>query len=554
MSRRRRRKTSTALVPTTLASRTSPAVLPQSVAAALTRTWDGRVPIGNAAMYRYWAKYSEWIRGAVNIRRSQISSAEWDIVPYDQRKPYSKRLQQRVKRQFQRPNPTNTSYRSFVEPVVNDLVILDAGVIEKVRNLYGELLELYPVDAAQIRVNALWDGDPKNYRYYWYPDGQPRAAFTSQDMVYMMTNPRTEWPIGLPMLETLKLTIEAELSAHEYNRRQVEGAAPDGVLDLGEGISKEQVDAFQAYFAAEIAGQGTLGFIGGGKGAQFIQFRDSNREMQFLEWQIYLVRKIAVVMGITPQDLGITFDVNRSTSETQIQISEDRGLRPLMSVVQEYFTQEIVWDQAYGGPDNNLAFRFTALNLKESTARANINQTALAGVPWRYVNEARIAEGREPIPELEGKLIMATPMGALDISDVPTVREYLDMQAAKKEPTPTPPSGEKSVIVEGSSVRVDAPDLSPIERMVGALNAPQLTSGTPVINVTNMPPGTMLPPEPKLVGRNASFIRGENGDIVGKREVQRFDDGTTKVMRTDYLIEGKDIVGKVESEEVDGSQ
>ena len=63
----------------------------------------------------------------------------------------------------------------------------------------------------------------------------------------------------------------------------------------------------------------------------------------------------------------------------------------------------------------------------------------MAGTPWRYINEARIDEGREPIAEMEGKLVMETPQGALDISDVPTVREYLEMQMASKAATGGPP-------------------------------------------------------------------------------------------------------------------
>ena len=143
-----------------------------------------------------------------------------------------------------------------------------------------------------------------------------------------------------------------------------------------------------------------------------------------------------VVFGLTPQDLGVTFDINKSTSETQVQISEDRGLRPLMSRVQDYVTEEVVWDASYGGPRNNLAFRFTSLNLKESTAKSKILESALGGVPWRFINEARMEEGREPIPALAGKLVMETPVGALDITDIPTVREYLEMQMASRAAKP----------------------------------------------------------------------------------------------------------------------
>lgn len=412
----------------TKAAKTSPKNLPPGSVAVIANG-KGQAGKSNVQLFRWWAEHSEWVRGAINIRRTQVSSAEWDIVPFDQRKPYSKRQALRLKTLFNTPNPKNDSFRTFIEPIIEDILVLDAGVVEKVRNLLGEPVEMWPVDGGQIKVSTTWDGDPNESRYFWYPDYQQRASFKNGDMIYMMANPRSHSPIGLAPLETLKLTIEAELMGHEYNRRQVTGAAPDGVMDLGEGVTKEQVRDFRTFFESEIAGHGAIGFIGGSKGAKWVPFRATNRDMQFLEWQIYLVRKIAVVFGVTPQDLGVTFDVNRSTSEIQLQVSEDRGLRPLMSLIQDYLTEELVWDQAFGGPDNNLAFRFTALNLKETTAKSNINKLALAGVPWKTVNEARVEDGREPLggPQYND-LLMVTPTGAVSLSMVPTAQEVHEAQ------------------------------------------------------------------------------------------------------------------------------
>lgn len=408
----------------------------KSSSSAVTNTWNGKVGKSNVAQFRFWAEHSEWVRGAINIRRSQVASAEWDIVPADPKKPYSKRLQAEIKDKFTQPNTAGDTYRTLIEPVVEDILVLDAGVIEKERTVGGGIANLWAVDGGTIRVSEVWDGSsPNDARYFWYPDHKERARFTNDELVYIMANRRSNSVVGLSALETLKLTIEAELYAHDYNRRQVVGAAPDGVMDLGKGASQTDIDRFREFFESEMTYGGTVGFIGGTEQAKWIPFRGSNRDMQFLEWQIYLVRKIAVVFGLSPQDLGVTFDVNRSTSEVQLQISEDRGLRPLMSLIQDHLTDEIVWDPSYGGRGNNLAFRYKALNLKESTARAEMNKLALAGVPWKLFNEARVDEGREPIPAMDGKIIMATPQGAVDISDVPTVREMLEMQqAAKKAP------------------------------------------------------------------------------------------------------------------------
>ena len=154
---------------------------------------------------------------------------------------------------------------------------------------------------------------------------------------------------------------------------------------------------------------------------------------------MYLVRKIAAVYGISPQDLGLTMDVNRATSETQMEMTEDRGLRPLLALVQDYFTREIVWDESFGGTKNNLAFRFTRLNIKESMSKANINKLALAGMPWKSVNEARLDEGRAPLGEIDdesnpyNKLMANTPPGLVLLEDIPTARE---VSIDNKQPTP----------------------------------------------------------------------------------------------------------------------
>lgn len=529
----------------TRAPKTSPRHAPPGSGAAGSVAFphDGRLAVSNSRILRHWAKNSEWIRGAINIRKSQVAAAEWDIVPLDKEKDYPRRMQSQILARLRMPNPANDSWRSFIEPVVEDLLTLDAGCIEKERSLNGAIAGLWPVDGAKIKVNALWDGsDPEAARYFWYPDGwREGGTFPNEDFVYMMANRRTDSAIGTPPLETLKLTIEAEMSAHEYNRRQVAGAAPDGVLNLGEGFNKTQVDQFRSYFESEVAGRGAVGFIGGSKNPSWINFRSTNRDMQFLEWQIYLVRKICVVLGLTPQDLGVTFDVNRSTAETQIQLSEDRGLRPLMTLIQEYVTQEIVWDAAYGGRDNNLAFRFTALNLKESTAKAAIYEKALAGVPWRFINEARIDEGREPIPEMEGKMIMSTPTGAVNIMDIPTVREVMDAQAKEKAQSNKPaPAKEATPDV----INVAATDLAPLMESVNRLVAAQQTrdadlleavtkavAPTPVtiaegaVQVSLDQPVNVTVPEPKRrsVTRKTSFEADAKGRIIGKTETETED-------------------------------
>jgi hypothetical protein len=145
--------------------------------------------------------------------------------------------------------------------------------------------------------------------------------------------------------------------------------------------------------------------------------------MQYREWLDYLVRQHAVVFGLSPMDLGITFDVNRSTAEQQADTSEARGPKPLMASIQSYLTRHVVHDDSFGGRENNLQFVFTALNLKESLARAGINKIAVGSTPWKTVNEARLMEGRAPLGDLVDEtnvfnhIIAMTPKGMMDVTE-----------------------------------------------------------------------------------------------------------------------------------------
>jgi len=432
----------------TNAFRTSPKNIPTSSSAAIisnaggwTSTEKGRVGKPRARQYRHWAEHSEWIRAAIDVRKSQVSQSDWEIVKFDPLGPDpSPALMAKVRAQFLQPSPTINSFRTFIEPIIEDILVLDAGVIEKERTLRGDLIYIHPVDGGTIRVNAYWDGtNPDEKRYFWYPDQYERASFTNDDMVYIMENPATYRVVGLSKLEVLKQTIDAEINGHTYNNRQVTNAAPDGMLDLGEGARPEQVDAFKAYWQGEVAGRGAMAFVGGSKNAKFIPFRSTNRDMQFLEWQMYLVRKICAVFGLSTMDLAIAGDSNRATADTQAEMTEDRGLRPLLGLIAEYLTREIVWDDTFGGPSNNLAFKFTRLNLKESLSRAQINQRALAGVSWKTTNEARREDGLEPLEgEQYDSLMVITPTGAVTLNEVPSAKESM----ASKKPEPGgPPAG-----------------------------------------------------------------------------------------------------------------
>lgn len=455
------------------AARTPRAEQPQArkVGTAVINTIQ---PVGkkDVRLYRAWADQNEWIRAAIDHRKTQVSQAKYDISPIDPKQSYDEETRLEILSLFARPNTKTDSFRGFIEPVIEDLLVLDAGSIENVRNGKGVPAQLWPVDGAQIRLDPLWTGqDMSKPRYFWFPVGPSSVqigqmsgssvGLLDKELLYIMQNPATWRVVGFSALETLRETIESEIMASRYNKAQVSQAPPHGVIDLGEDATPENVDQFERYWRTEIAGYKSTAVIGGTKDAKFISFAKSNKDMQFLQWQTYLIRKITAVFGISPQDLGVTFDVNRANAQEQANISEDRGLKPLLHLLETQFNREVVMEfarqkakakfwrgemthkemrmahaltylDAREHPDVfktaakidngnagffNLQFHFQIPSSRSIATRASIHKSELGSLPWLTVNEVR---AEELLPPVEGgdKIIVMTPMGPVRLEAI----------------------------------------------------------------------------------------------------------------------------------------
>lgn len=416
-----------------------------SVAQPVVRGAEFQGPMGKVSVrqLRRWSRTNPWIRAAINLRRQQVSSAVRGYAPVQAGASVNDASVAKVEALFRDPNPKHEGWRAFIEPVIEDLLVLDQGCIELEQTVGGRLGTggvmpirwLWYVDAGSIRFDPDWDGtDPARPRYFQYDDsGRLVASFLNSEMTVLIANPVTYSPLGLSPLEVLAATIEADLAAAEYNRRTVHDATPPGLLDLGEGIRPDQVDAFRAYWDAEVAGRSQVAIMGGGKNAKWTSLAPSNRDMQFMEWLIYLARQITAVFRCQPQDIGINFDVNRSTSETGMEATED-GLLPLADLVASRLTADIV-----SRIDPNLRLVFPELGKRSNAAMADYYKAAMPGVAWVRPNDALRERGYEGIGPLGDELWI--PTGAQGGSVPMSV--YLQMvgATAPSSSTTPPPAG-----------------------------------------------------------------------------------------------------------------
>lgn len=358
---------------------------------------QGFDPRRGAAMMRNFSRNNKWVRLAINYRRQQISKAQWKLVRIDDPKATpDDAVVKRVRELFRFVNPKRESFKTLLDMVIDDILVLDAGCIEKEKNFGGQIVAMYGVDGSTIIPDPGWDGsDPNATRYYQIINGREVAQLRNDQLVYMMGVPTTYSPIGWSVVETLMRAIEADLYGDDYDFRMLKQTAPAGILSLGPGVTADTVTAFRTYYEEEIAGSQDVAIFGGGEpgagaGVSWEPFGRSARDNQRAEYRDFVIKAIAAVFQVDKGLFNITESVNRSTSRTQ-QERTDEGLEGLADLLEEYISREIIAEI-----DDRHGFKFDGLSDRDEAKQAEIDST-LVGSGILTVNEIRAQRGLDPV-------------------------------------------------------------------------------------------------------------------------------------------------------------
>lgn len=336
----------------------------KSQGTTLSQVWDpsrGK-PKPTSVTYqtlRMMAQRCEWVAAVIKTRKNQIGGASWSIMPKDEEDDSRgvEALCQKITNLLKRPSmhgsrPTSRSWRQFLNEVLVDVLVLDQGCIEKEWTIDKWIAALYPVDGATIAPNMDERGGYHDDAYVQVVDGQITARFGIEDLIFIMDNPQTDVRFsgfGFSPLENLIVSVTAELYASKYNASYFEkGAVPEGLINLGPEAAPEDVNAFRLYWMNEIMGRPWAIPIVGGSQAEWIPWRASNKDMEYMAYQEWLLKKVCANYQITPKELGMVEDVNRSTAESEDSSEQEKGIVPLLTLIADYFEVEIIGEHGLG--------------------------------------------------------------------------------------------------------------------------------------------------------------------------------------------------------------
>lgn len=347
---------------------------------------------------RYFAQ-TPYARRAINAIKNPIVELEWEIVPAAGMTESAELKRQAEIATYCLTNPNaDDSWRSLAEQVIED-VLAGAGAMET--QLSGDPLRplwLYPVDGLSIQVYPGWSGKPEEARYAQsvgygsYAGGGVRVDLRDDEIIYIRPNPSTATPFGLGPLEVAFTSIARQLGVGEFAGNLTSNARPGIMLDLGENVEKDVLAAFRNYWTAEVEGQGKVPIVAT-KGGDVRKLHPDGDNALYLKYQDFLKSEIATAFDLSPQNLGIERDVNRSTGEVSQERDWDQAIKPRAKELAAYLTRHALhrrlgfWQ---------LEFRFLGLDREDEKRSAEvfeIEYKSNAITPDEY----RETRGRPPL-------------------------------------------------------------------------------------------------------------------------------------------------------------
>jgi phage portal protein BeeE len=262
-------------------------------------------------------------------------------------------------------------YRSFWDMVLEDLIVLDAGVFNKVKggNPMRPLF-LYPVDGTTMEILEPYDfvnpdGDVYAQNASWL--GQEKR-FSTHEIAYLQMNHFTDTPYGLSPIEKLWRYLNYFLDALDNAADTASNDTPKFMISFeGVDINNTTLKAYREYMVNEIEGTSHIPIVGGKVNA--VQIGAINSDSLFLEWQKFLLTLVAKCFDL-PESFFITSDVNdRNTLDQQQQQVTQEAVKPYADLIEKAINEHILKELGYYNVTVQFVYEETATQKKEKSDR-----------------------------------------------------------------------------------------------------------------------------------------------------------------------------------------
>ncbi|MFD3263183.1 phage portal protein [Phenylobacterium ferrooxidans] len=302
------------------------------------------------------------------------------------------------------------SFSQFMAKSVRDTLTMDAAPIETEfkRDRALGLDGFYALDGASIRLctEQGYEGDDEVFALQVI-QGQIRTAYTYDDLVYEVRNPRTDVNAsgyGYSETEMLIRVVTYLLNTMSYNAGFFDkNSIPRGILNVFGSFSTEDISAFKRQWNAMQRGVSNAHNLpvmvskDQESAANFTEIGGQMTEMAFGKWISFLTSISCAIYGVAPEEISMESfattgkGLSGSDTEEKLVSANDKGLRPLLGYYEGVFSDFVI--QTFS-PEYN--FKFVGLDVEDAKNRFEMRKLVST------LNEGRASLGMDAIKDKLG--------------------------------------------------------------------------------------------------------------------------------------------------------
>jgi hypothetical protein len=190
-----------------------------------------------------------------------------------------------------------------------------------------------------------------------------------------------------------------------------QGSAIKGLLNIKGAIPDRQMRAFRRMWYSQISSVQNAWKtpILNSDDIQWVSMHSANREMEYAAWMDWLTKLICAVYGIDPVEINFIFGgggtgggsamFDRRPNQAEVVESKDKGLRPLLTHMEDHLNQHIVWEL-----NEDFEFSWTGFDAKAEAAEREARMAEVTKL--KTVNQVRAEMDEEPLPGKLGEIIL----------------------------------------------------------------------------------------------------------------------------------------------------
>jgi len=465
----------------------------------------------NLPYIRYLSQ-TPYVDMCISTILNELCAIKWDIIPNpdfpeemfkegDDLKDQVKKEIHHIKSFLTNPNTNNESFNDvFIKMATRDVLEVNSGVINKVYNFRGDLVEIVAragdtftknpdihgmfttredllipkkiMDSDQAPLtNPFLEIPPSMarhraayFQYGWIAGPMP-IPFGRKEIIWLQDMIRSDDIYGYSPVQVLAKSLQMLLYHIEsdldyFNDNNV----PKGIVGL-DGSDAEEIMSFKKQWKDAQYKKDDFGNL---KKAmhqvpivnydpKFTRIEFTSQEIELIEKQKWYSKMVWAAFGVTATELGYSEDATGASNQiVQSKVFRKKAINPKLRMLEDHINKQILTDFGYtdtlmGLDTNKYVFKYMTFDIDEERNKFELYKLQTeSGI--KTINEVRSEEGLEPVEWGEQPpsqwMTPETSFNMNNYQDRSDNANNTDENASKQKQTNRPDDNKKKVETE----------------------------------------------------------------------------------------------------------